>query len=162
MNKSFSIYSDGSCLKNPGGPGGWAYVIIDDNHSIINKDYGSDKQTTNNKMELMGIIKALEYIINNDSIFSRKTNNFIMYVDSKYVCDGIKSWIKKWRMNGWVTSTKKPVLNEELWRQLDEYNNEIPNKQWNWVKAHAGNKYNEIVDKLALSAAKNAEKTTFI
>jgi len=135
------IYTDGSCLKNPGN-GGWAAIInIDDK---IKKISGSVKDTTNNKMELMAPIKALQEI--------KEPQPIEIYTDSQYVKLGITDWVHKWIKNNWLTSKKKPVKNKELWMQLYELNksNEI---KWIWVKAHAGNILNEEVDLLAKQAA---------
>ena len=131
------IYTDGSCLKNPG-DGGWAAIInINDE---IKKISGSVKDTTNNKMELMAPIKALKEIKQNDQIE--------IYTDSQYVRLGITEWVHKWIKNNWQTSKKEPVKNKELWIQLYELTNQFEIK-WIWVKAHAGNALNEEVDLLS-------------
>ena len=103
-----NIYTDGACSGNPG-IGGWGVVILDNNKEILLN--GGDQHTTNNKMELTAAIKALEY-------FETK-KDLTIYTDSKYVKDGIESWIINWKKNGWKTSTKKIVKNKELWMQLD-------------------------------------------
>jgi len=135
------IYTDGSCLKNPGN-GGWA-AIININDEII-KISGSDKNTTNNKMELMAPIKALQEI--------KEPQPIEIYTDSQYVKLGITDWVHKWIKNNWLTSKKEPVKNKELWMQLYELNKSHEIK-WIWVKAHAGNTLNEEVDLLARQAA---------
>mgnify|MGYP003690945345 FL=1 len=135
------IYTDGSCLKNPGN-GGWA-AIININDEII-KISGSDKNTTNNKMELMAPIKALQEI--------KEPQPIEIYTDSQYVKLGITDWVHKWIKNNWLTSKKEPVKNKELWMQLYELNKSHEIK-WIWVKAHAGNTLNEEVDLLAKQAA---------
>ena len=135
------IYTDGSCLKNPG-DGGWAAIInINDE---IKKISGSVKDTTNNKMELMAPIMALKQIKQNDQIE--------IYTDSQYVRLGITEWVHKWIKNNLQTSKKEPVKNKELWIQLYELTNQFEIK-WIWVKAHAGNVLNEEVDLLAKKAA---------
>jgi len=137
------IYTDGSCLKNPGN-GGWAAIInINDE---IKKISGSVKDTTNNKMELMAPIKALQEIKENEVIE--------IYTDSQYVRLGITDWVHKWIKNNWQTSKKEPVKNKELWIQLHELNN-LRDIKWIWVKAHAGNILNEEVDLLAKKAAES-------
>ena len=137
------IYTDGSCLKNPGN-GGWAAIInINDE---IKKISGSVKDTTNNKMELMAPIKALQGIKENEVIE--------IYTDSQYVRLGITDWVHKWIKNNWQTSKKEPVKNKELWIQLHELNT-LRNIKWIWVKAHAGNILNEEVDLLAKKAAES-------
>jgi len=135
------IYTDGSCLENPGN-GGWAAIIFMNNEKIIIS--GCKKNTTNNQMELMAAIEALKKI--------PKDQEVQMYTDSKYVKMGITEWIKKWSQNDWKTSSKQRVKNIELWKEL----NDISKKHkidWHWVKAHAGNPNNEEVDELAKKAA---------
>ena len=135
------IYTDGSCLENPGN-GGWAAIIFMNNEKIIIS--GCKKKTTNNQMELMAAIEALKKI--------PKDQEVQMYTDSKYVKMGITEWIKKWSQNDWKTSSKQRVKNTELWKEL----NDISKKhkiEWHWVKAHAGNPNNEEVDELAKKAA---------
>ena len=135
------IYTDGSCLKNPGN-GGWAAIInINDK---IKKISGSVKDTTNNKMELMAPIKALQEI--------KEQQPIEIYTDSQYVKLGITDWVHKWIKNNWLTSKNEPVKNKELWTQLYELNQSHKIK-WIWVKAHAGNILNEEVDLLAKQAA---------
>ena len=135
------IYTDGSCLKNPGN-GGWA-AIININSEIL-KISGSAKDTTNNKMELMAPIKALQEI--------KEQQPIEIYTDSQYVKLGITDWIHKWIKNNWQTSKKEPVKNKELWIELYELTKSYEIK-WIWVKAHAGNILNEEVDLLAKQAA---------
>jgi len=135
------IYTDGSCLNNPGN-GGWAAII--NINGEVKKISGSVKDTTNNKMELMAPIKALQEVKGNEQIE--------IYTDSQYVKLGITDWIHKWIKNNWQTSKKESVKNKELWIQLHELNN-LCNVKWIWVKAHAGNVLNEEVDLLAKKAA---------
>lgn len=135
------IYTDGGCHGNPG-PGGWGVVIIDGNdvHTLS----GGEKNTTNNRMELMAAIQSLKAVVSNEQWKSSEIN---VFSDSQYVKNGITSWIKNWKKNGWKTSAKKPVLNQDLWMQLDELYNAL-NVNWQWVKGHAGVKYNEMCDQL--------------
>ena len=135
------IYTDGSCLSNPGN-GGWAAIINVDNQ--IKKISGSVKDTTNNKMELMAPIKALQEL--------KEQQPIEIYTDSQYVKLGITDWIHKWIKNNWQTSKKEPVKNKELWMELYELTKSYEIK-WIWVKAHAGNILNEEVDLLAKQAA---------
>jgi len=135
------IYTDGSCLKNPGN-GGWAAIINTNNE--IKKISGSVKDTTNNQMELMAPIKALQEV--------KELQPIEIYTDSQYVKLGITDWIHKWIKNNWQTSKKEPVKNKELWMQLYELVKSYEIK-WIWVKAHAGNTLNEEVDLLAKQAA---------
>ena len=135
------VYTDGSCLKNPG-DGGWAAIIND--NGKISKVMGNKKNTTNNQMELMAPIKALKKI--------SRDQNVEIYTDSKYVKLGITEWIEKWSKNNWKTSSKQKVKNLELWIEL----NKISKKhkiEWLWVKGHAGDPFNEEVDTLAKKAA---------
>ena len=135
------IYTDGSCLKNPGN-GGWAAIICTKDE--MKKISGSEQDTTNNRMELMATINALKEVNSEDLIE--------IYTDSKYVKNGITDWIHNWIKNNWKTSNKEDVKNKDLWIQLHELNNNLKIK-WNWVKAHAGNPLNEEVDLLAKKAA---------
>ena len=137
------IYTDGSCLNNPGN-GGWAAIIsINDE---VKKISGSVKDTTNNKMELMAPIKALQGI--------KEQQPIEIYTDSQYVRLGITDWVHKWIKNNWQTSKKEPVKNKELWIQLYELTSSYDIK-WIWVKAHTGNILNEEVDLLAKQAAES-------
>ena len=135
------IYTDGSCLKNPGN-GGWAAIICAKDE--MKKISGSEKDTTNNRMELLATINALKEVNSEDLIE--------IYTDSKYVKNGITDWIHNWIKNNWKTSNKEDVKNKDLWVQLHELSNNSKIK-WNWVKAHAGNPLNEEVDLLAKKAA---------
>ena len=137
------IYTDGSCLKNPGN-GGWAAII--NINSEIKKISGSVKDTTNNKMELMAPIKALQEV--------KEQQPIEIYTDSQYVKLGITDWIHKWIKNNWQTSKKEPVKNKELWIELYELTKSYEIK-WIWIKAHAGNILNEEVDLLAKQAAES-------
>ena len=132
-----NIYTDGACSGNPG-KGGWGVVILNNNKEILLN--GGDQLTTNNKMELTAAIKALEYF--------KDKKDLIIYTDSKYVKDGIETWIINWKKNGWKTSTKKIVKNKELWMQLDNLINKH-RVTWKWVKGHAGFEFNEKADELA-------------
>ncbi len=137
----FKIYTDGSCLGNPGN-GGWAAIIIDEKE--IKKISGSEKNTTNNRMELLAPINALKGM--------RPGVEINIYTDSKYVKNGITEWINNWFANNWKTSKKEDVKNKDLWIELYNLNKSL-NVQWNWVKAHDGNHMNEEVDLLAKKAA---------
>ena len=135
--KIIRIYTDGACRGNPG-PGGWGVLILKDNEEI--KLNGGQNDTTNNQMELTAVIKALDF-------FSESTEIEI-FTDSKYVMDGITEYIKKWKVNGWKTASKKPVKNTDLWKQLDALNAHHLIR-WNWVKGHSGHRENDIADELA-------------
>ena len=137
------IYTDGACSGNPG-RGGWAAIILDKNYKYYSVS-GGINNTTNNRMELMAPIMALKKI--------KKKSKITIYTDSKYVKYGITDWIRKWKLNNWKNSNKKPVKNKDLWIKLDNscQKHEI---NWKWVKAHAGNKYNNLADELAVAETK--------
>ena len=138
----FKIYTDGACSGNPG-KGGWAAIIVDGKkQSSIS---GSENKTTNNRMELMAPIMALKKI--------KIKSEITIYTDSRYVKDGITEWIKKWKLNNWKSSNKKPVKNKDLWVKLDNHCQKH-NVSWKWVKAHAGNRLNNLVDELAVLKTK--------
>ena len=143
MSDTVEIYTDGACSGNPG-PGGWGVLIreLDKEDTEIS---GGEKDTTNNRMELLAAIKALESIKNNKEI--------IIYTDSNYVKDGITVWISNWKKNNWKTSKKKPVKNQKLWKKLDELV-KFHDVKWEWIKGHSTNIYNNLVDELARKAAK--------
>ena len=136
------IYTDGSCLGNPG-PGGWAVVGPDI------KLCGGKHHTTNNAMEMTAVIMAIQECL------KRGIHEIRLFTDSTYVKNGITSWIKNWKKNGWHTSTGTPVKNRELWVQIDSLSRQMKIVEWHWVKAHNGNAENEEVDKLARDFAKN-------
>ena len=139
MKKKITIYTDGACSGNPG-KGGWAAVIIDDkNEKTIS---GSEPLTTNNRMELSAVINALREV---------GSAELDIYTDSKYVKNGIESWIKNWKMNGWMTAAKQPVKNKDLWLELDTLVSEKA-IGWRWVKGHSNDHYNTIVDEAARKA----------
>ena len=135
-----NIYTDGACSGNPG-PGGWGIYI--DNDGAIKEISGSEDNTTNNRMELKAVIEALKY-------FTSKAN-LKLHTDSKYVKDGITTWINSWEKNNWKTADKKNVKNVDLWRKLKELtqSNSI---EWNWVKGHSEDPMNDLADKLAKRA----------
>ena len=135
------IYTDGSCLENPGN-GGWAAIIIDNEKKTQIK--GSKKNTTNNQMELLAPIQALKRI--------PKGSKVQIFTDSKYVKSGITEWIHNWKKNRWKTEDKQPVKNKELWEELDLLANKFE-ISWNWVKAHSTDKLNNEVDFIAREAA---------
>ena len=135
------IYTDGSCLNNPG-DGGWAAIIVYDGKKIQIK--GSQKNTTNNQMELLAPIKALNKV--------PKGSKIEIFTDSKYVKSGITEWIYNWKKNGWKTANKQEVKNKDLWTELDILANEFE-ISWNWVKAHSTDELNNEVDLIAKEAA---------
>jgi ribonuclease HI len=142
-----SVYTDGSCLGNPG-VGGWGYLIVHDDG--IQSYYGNNPKTTNNIMELTAVLECLKYM------FKEGNKVATIHTDSNYVAQGITKWSKNWIKNKWKTSTGKDVKNKELWKELVEYNDML-DITWVWVKAHDTNYYNNMVDKIALNAAKELQ-----
>lgn len=137
--KRLDVFTDGGCSGNPG-PGGWAYVILNEG-SLISYSSGGLRNTTNNVMELTAVISAIKACkLIGDTEISIST-------DSQYVKNGITTWILNWKKNGWKTSSKDPVKNKELWEELDNLNSSS-NITFNWVKGHAGIQYNEMCDSL--------------
>ena len=143
------VYTDGSCLGNPGN-GGWAFLVK--KNDIISSRSGFVLNTTNNQMELTAAIKAIEFLDTNDVIN--------LLTDSNYVKNGITSWIKNWKINNWKNSSKQPVKNKDLWKRLDELNS-IKSVNWQWVKAHSTNNYNNQVDLLARQSAESLTESSF-
>ncbi|HVW39808.1 MAG TPA: ribonuclease HI [Amycolatopsis sp.] len=142
---SVEIYTDGACSGNPG-PGGWGAVLRYGRHE--KELYGGEGgMTTNNRMELMAAIQALESL--------KRPSTVRLYTDSSYVRNGIMSWLPRWKNNGWLTSGREPVKNADLWQRLDAAigTHEV---QWHWVKGHSGNPDNERADRLAVRGAKEA------
>ena len=135
------IYTDGSCIGNPGF-GGWAAIIFLKDKKV--KIKGKKKNTTNNQMELMAPIKALKKIPTGEKVQ--------IFTDSNYVKMGITEWIKSWKRNNWKTSNKKKVKNKDLWKELD-YLSKKHQIKWFWVKGHSGDAANEEADQLARKAA---------
>jgi len=146
MDKKIEIYTDGSSLGNPG-PGGWGAVVVE-NNKIIKELGGNEKDTTNNKMELTGVIEALKFLLKSSF------NNVEIHTDSAYVLGGVTSWIKNWERNGWRTANKKAVLNQELWKELDSLINKYDKKiSWHKVKGHSDHIYNDRADEIATTYA---------
>lgn len=146
--EKIDIFTDGGCSGNPG-PGGWAFVALD-NENLLSYSSGGDAQTTNNKMELTAVIRALE------TCQVLEAKQVCISTDSQYVKNGITTWIHNWKRNGWKTASKDPVKNKELWEELDSLS-KVFDIKWVWVKGHAGIKYNEMCDSLV---RKEMEKFT--
>ena len=139
----YKIYTDGACSGNPG-PGGWGAVIFDQDDKQKNIS-GSEKNTTNNRMELLAAIMSLKKIKSNSEV--------VIFTDSTYVKNGITEWMKNWKKNGWKNSSKKPVKNKDLWVKLDKLC-EANSVSWKWVKGHSSNEFNNLADELATKAIK--------
>jgi ribonuclease HI len=149
METSQKIFTDGGCSGNPG-PGGWAYLIVIQTfqgEKIIAQDYGAERDTTNNRMELTAVLEALRALKTMDNIPGKAT----VYTDSQYVQKGITEWIRTWKRNSWRTSDKKPVKNKDLWVELDSLAGEF-SLNWQWIRGHAGNYYNELCDHMTQDA----------
>lgn len=131
------VFTDGACKGNPG-DGGWGAIIrVDGEEEYL---WGGEKETTNNRMEMMAAIKALEYF--------KKSSKITLTTDSGYVKDGVTKWLENWKKNNWKTSSKKPVKNKDLWQELDSLSSRHT-ISWKWVKGHSGHRENEIADMLA-------------
>ncbi|QFU05273.1 Ribonuclease HI [Pseudoalteromonas sp. THAF3] len=144
MQKSVEIYTDGSCLGNPG-PGGYGILMRYGKHEkTLSQGY---QTTTNNRMELLAAIVALESLT--------RPCDIVLTTDSQYVKEGIESWLANWKKRGWRTASKQPVKNVDLWQRLDEAC-QRHTIDWRWVKGHSGHKENDIVDELARTAATSA------
>jgi ribonuclease HI len=140
------IYTDGGCIGNPG-PGGWAFVLVRDGLSTTRN--GAERQTTNNRMELTAVIMALRYL---DEVGLPSDGEAVRVItDSEYVRRGVSEWIHTWLKNGWKTSNRKPVKNQDLWVVLHELQSER-RISWEWVKGHSGNEFNELCDNLVHEA----------
>ena len=140
MSNTVDIWTDGACSGNPG-PGGWGAILT---YGGTEKELsGAEPATTNNRMELMAAIEALNAL--------KRASKVRLHTDSKYVMDGVTKWIHGWKKNGWKTADKKPVKNEDLWKLLDEANarHEVT---WKWVKGHSDNEMNNRADELARNA----------
>ena len=144
MTPKVTVFTDGACRGNPG-PGGWGAILIAGRHE--KEICGGEPSTTNNRMELMAAIQALEALT--------KPCKVELHTDSTYVMKGISEWIHNWKKRGWKTADKKPVKNEDLWRRLDQarLRHEV---DWRWVKGHAGHEFNEHADALAGRGLKEA------
>lgn len=143
MTKQINIYTDGSCLGNPG-PGGYGAILIYKEHrKELSQGY---KLTTNNRMEMLATVKALQSLTEPCKV--------TLTTDSQYVRQGITSWMKGWKKNNWKTSSKQPVKNVDLWKLIDE-ENQRHDVEWRWVKGHSGHPENERCDDLARNAAES-------
>ena len=141
-----ALYSDGACRGTPG-PGSWAFIAQNHEGELVHSSSGVSKLTTNNKMELQGVIEGLLFVSDQPQNFKK----IFFYTDSKYVVDGITSWVKGWKRRGWKKADKKAPENLEQWQELDQLNEKF-NVEFIWVKGHAGHPQNELCDRLANEA----------
>jgi ribonuclease HI len=141
------IYTDGACKGNPG-IGGWGALLVHNEQFI--EIFDGELETTNNRMELMAVIEALNHA-------SSMNDDVQIYTDSSYVQKGIQEWIHNWKKNGWRSSNKKPVKNQDLWQELDTLNSSLK-VEWFWVKGHAGHPGNERADFLANEGVKKIQQ----
>ena len=137
MSASIEMYTDGACRGNPG-PGGWGVLLKAGRHEKTL--HGGEHDTTNNRMELTAAIEGLRAL--------KRPSDVVLYTDSRYVMDGITSWLANWKARGWKTAAKKPVKNQDLWQALDA-ESARHNIRWVWVKGHSGDDGNEEADRLA-------------
>lgn len=144
-----AIFSDGACRGNPG-PGAWGMVGQDHKGSVLFKGSGVETRTTNNRMEMTGAIEAFKAILNEE--LEACELSVLLYSDSKYVVDGMKSWMKGWKARGWKKADKKTPENVDLWQELDQVVANFKEVKYFWVKGHAGHPQNELCDQLANEA----------
>lgn len=152
--RAFAIFSDGACRGNPG-PGAWGAIGQDKDGEVIFEGSGVDTHTTNNRMELQGAIEAfknIKILIEEEGGPSVGAYQVLLYSDSKYVVDGMKSWVKGWKSRGWKKADKKAPENVELWKELDEVVKHFWAVEYHWVKGHSGHPQNERCDELANQA----------
>lgn len=142
MSKKIQIYTDGACSGNPG-PGGWGAIL---RFGKTERELsGGERQTTNNRMEMMAAIASLQAL--------KETCQVDLYTDSKYLLQGVTEWMQGWKQRGWKTASKQPVKNVDLWQQLDDLLSEQDHEvEWHWVRGHSGHPENERADQLARSA----------
>ena len=140
---SFALYTDGACRGNPG-PGSYAYLVQEPTDEILHESACHSEYTTNNKMEMSAVVEGLEFLKTSVS----PMHTIYVFTDSKYVVDGMKSWIHSWKKRDWKKADKKPPENLELWKSLDQLS-QICNVEFHWVKGHSGHPQNEYVDGLA-------------
>ena len=144
--KKVEMFTDGACSGNPG-PGGWGAIL---RYKTVEKELsGYSPSTTNNRMELTAVVEGLRAM--------KEPCHLIIYTDSRYLKDGITGWIHKWKKNGWKTSTKTPVKNQDLWEALDEAA-QMHTIEWRWIRGHAGHPENERADQLAREAIRRGER----
>ncbi|UCF97182.1 MAG: ribonuclease HI [Spirochaetaceae bacterium] len=141
------IYTDGGCSGNPG-PGAWAYILLQPGGNF--QDARFVPETTNNRMELQAVIEALHKVRDNPELGSTEIE---LFTDSQYVKNGIAEWIHTWIRNGWKTRTKKPVKNQDLWKELLDLSSTLK-VRWRWLQGHAGDRYNEACDRLVRETIK--------
>jgi ribonuclease HI len=149
METALRIFTDGGCSGNPG-PGGWAFVMVlrtFQGEQVVNEGRGAERNTTNNRMELLAVISALKAL----KAAGDLPRQVEVCTDSQYVQKGMTNWMYKWKGNAWRTSDKTPVKNQDLWKELDALASELT-INWKWIKGHAGNEWNERCDRMTQEA----------
>jgi len=144
------LYTDGACSGNPG-PGGWAYILKHPASNAAREESGADPATTNNRMELMAAIMGLEAL--------KRPSVVDLYSDSRYVLDGLETWIKGWKVKGWKTASKQPVKNIDLWQRLDALR-QGHDLRFHWIRGHNEHPENERCDELAVAAYRELQRAT--
>lgn len=148
---TLTVYTDGSCLRNPDGPGGWSAVLMGATKQI--QVSGFEPVTTNNRMEMIAALSAMR--------IAKKLNHtgpVVIHTDSEYVKNGMTAWLAGWKRRGWIASSGKPVLNRDLWEDMDQESRGLK-IEWRWVRGHNGDPYNELADTLAKTAATRQQST---
>ncbi|MEZ6234383.1 MAG: ribonuclease HI [Phycisphaerales bacterium] len=145
------LFTDGACSGNPG-PGGWAYILRHPASGKAREDSGGQRQTTNNRMELLAAIRGLEAL--------KSPSGVDLYSDSQYVLNGLSEWMASWKKRGWKTASKQPVKNQDLWQRLDELI-QTHTVRFHWVRGHDGHPENERCDQLAVAARDAAARGEF-
>jgi ribonuclease HI len=145
-----AAFTDGGCRGNPG-PGAWAYMIQNARSEIVSQASGYESPTTNNRMELSGVIQAIKASIHlfHEQAIAANNARLLLYTDSKYVVDGMNSWVAGWKARGWRKADNKEPENLDLWQELDALRDELARVEFNWVKGHAGHPQNEYCDQMA-------------
>lgn len=150
MSDLVHLYTDGSCLVNPNGPGGWAAILVWDGNDYEREFTGNHPSTTNNRMEMTAVIKGLQAL--------KRPVRAIVYSDSQYVINGATKWIDGWIRRNWRNSQGEPVANQDLWLELIEAAAAMSQIDWQWVRGHNGHHYNERCDQLAGQSARQARQ----
>ena len=145
------LWTDGACQRNPHGPGGWAVVVVEDGR-VVAEHSGHEARTTNNRMEMVAALEALRYLAPGEAA--------TINTDSQLLVNGATQWLTGWKRKGWKKADGQPVLNADLWQAIDAEMQRVGTARWNWVRGHAGNRWNERADQLAVQAAATGRGTS--